>query len=121
MNPKTKTYFRTVAGLRFFPVFLTDARRMALDESALAWQALGRREYQALKGGRAAVPPLLETTKARLPFPGNFGTGSDYGSFYFQHAFFLPCLLPMCEALVCEALMDEALMCEALYRSRANE
>lgn len=53
---------RPPQGLRFFPGYLSDARREALDETALAVQAQGHVQLQALKPG--FQPPLL-------PAPGS--------------------------------------------------
>lgn len=44
-------------GLRFFPGYLSDARREALDETALAVQAQGHAQLLALRPG--SQPPLL--------------------------------------------------------------
>ncbi|KAL4420173.1 hypothetical protein ABPG77_008309 [Micractinium sp. CCAP 211/92] len=62
-----------VAGLRFFPGYLSDARREALDETALVVQSLGFAELRKLKPG--AAPPLLPAPDGSLqplppPVPG---------------------------------------------------
>eukprot|EP00887_Chlorella_sp_A99_P004193 scaffold23.g4193.t1 len=46
-----------VAGLQFFPGYLTDGRRQALDAAALAWQRVGQAQLRGIKGG--ATPLLL--------------------------------------------------------------
>ncbi|KAI3428702.1 hypothetical protein D9Q98_007526 [Chlorella vulgaris] len=51
-----------VAGLRFFPGYLSDTRREAIDETALAVQRVGHAELQLLNPGHQ---PLL------LPLPAN--------------------------------------------------
>lgn len=45
--------------MQLFPKFLDADRRGALDEAALEVQNAGRRELQALRGSRAALPPPL--------------------------------------------------------------
>jgi hypothetical protein len=50
------------AGLRFFPGYLSDTRREAIDETALAVQRVGHAELQLLNPGHQ---PLL------LPLPAN--------------------------------------------------
>ncbi|GAB4818802.1 hypothetical protein N2152v2_005848 [Parachlorella kessleri] len=47
-----------VAGLRFFPAYISDDRRLALDEASLAWQRVGQAEARRLKPG-SYLPPLL--------------------------------------------------------------
>ncbi len=53
------------AGLKFFPGYLSDERRTALDEASLAWQRIGQAEARRLKPG-SYLPPLL---------PGEAGAG----------------------------------------------
>ncbi|KAL4428150.1 hypothetical protein ABPG75_002239 [Micractinium tetrahymenae] len=69
-----------VAGLRFFPGYLSDARREAVDETALVVQSLGFAELRKLKPG--AAPPLLPAPDGSLqpplpvPTPGALSPGA---------------------------------------------
>ncbi len=61
----------TTAGLKFFPGYLSDERRAALDAASLAWQQVGRAEVRRLKPG-SYLPPLLPgEAGAPAPAPAN--------------------------------------------------
>lgn len=68
------------AGLRFFPGYLSDTRREAVDETALVVQSLGFAELRKLKPG--AAPPLLPAPDGSLqppppvPAPGALAPGA---------------------------------------------
>lgn len=67
-------------GLRFFPGYLSDVRRDAVDETALVVQSLGFAELRRLKPG--APPPLLPAPDGSLqppplpPAPGALSPGA---------------------------------------------
>lgn len=56
------------SGLTFFPSYLTEGRRQALDAAALAWQAVGQvQARKSLPGGAAPLllmPPDLASSAA---------------------------------------------------------
>ena len=56
----------TPAGLKFFPGYLSDARREAIDETALAVQSLGYTQLRQLNPS-AFAPPLLPAPDGALP------------------------------------------------------
>lgn len=54
-------------GLKFFPAYLSDSRREAIDETALAVQRLGYSQLRRLKPG--SQPPLLPAPEGAVPLP----------------------------------------------------
>ncbi|PRW44603.1 mitochondrial nuclease [Chlorella sorokiniana] len=56
-----------VAGLKFFPGYLSDSRREAIDETALAVQRLGYAQLRRLKPG--SQPLLLPAPEGAAPVP----------------------------------------------------
>lgn len=55
------------SGLKFFPGYLSDSRREAIDETALAVQRLGYSQLRRLKPG--SQPPLLPAPEEATPLP----------------------------------------------------
>jgi hypothetical protein len=47
-NPNAAAAAAAAAGAKFFPGFMTDSRRSALDAAALAWQAEGKAQLNTL-------------------------------------------------------------------------
>ncbi|PSC75639.1 Mitochondrial nuclease [Micractinium conductrix] len=58
-----------VAGLRFFPGYLSDVRREAVDETALVVQAIGASQLRRIKPGMPQQPPLLPAPAGATPAP----------------------------------------------------
>lgn len=75
-----------VAGTRFFPGYLSEGRRLALDEAALAEQRRGQAELQQLKltqhlvpllpSTGQALPPAVRATQLPAPVTGPGGGGA---------------------------------------------
>ena len=70
------SYAHHSAGLKFFPGYLSDARREAIDETALAVQRLGYAQLRRLKP--ASQPLLLPAPEgaAQVPVPIPAADGS---------------------------------------------